>query len=63
MLELAALSAHWDQGGYVCVVCRFVDPSDPSKLFLAQPTETVSQRPEAPKYAANFGVDEAYESL
>lgn len=43
-------------------MCRFVDPSDPSKLFLAQPTEAVSQRPEAPKYAANFGADEAYES-
>lgn len=43
---------------------RFVDPSDPSKLYLAQPSESVTvERPSAPKYAPNYGVDEAYEAM
>lgn len=43
---------------------RFVDPSDPSRLYLAQPSEpAASDRPSAPKYAPNYGVDEAYEAM
>lgn len=43
---------------------RFVDPSDPSRLYLAQPSEpTAPERPSAPKYAANYGVDEPYEAM
>lgn len=44
--------------------CRFVDPSDPSRLYLAQPSEpAAAERPSAPKYAPNYGVDEAYEAM
>ena len=45
-------------------LCRFVDPSDPSKLYLAQPSgPAASERPSAPKYAPNYGVDEDYEDM
>ncbi|DBB16452.1 hypothetical protein WJX82_008645 [Trebouxia sp. C0006] len=46
------------------VATAFVDPSDPSRLYLAQPSEpAASERPLAPKYAPNYGVDEAYEAM
>ncbi|KAL3142799.1 hypothetical protein ABBQ38_003098 [Trebouxia sp. C0009 RCD-2024] len=46
------------------VATAFVDPSDPSRLYLAQPSEpAASERPSAPKYAANYGVDEPYEAM
>ena len=54
--QLAILLTLW--------LCRFVDPSDPSKLYLAQPTEpAASDRPSAPKYASNYGIDETYEAM
>ncbi|DBA76760.1 hypothetical protein WJX79_004284 [Trebouxia sp. C0005] len=46
------------------VATAFVDPSDPSRLYLAQPSEpAASERPSAPKYAPNYGADEAYEAM
>uniref|UniRef100_A0A7S0RKJ1 Uncharacterized protein n=1 Tax=Chlamydomonas leiostraca TaxID=1034604 RepID=A0A7S0RKJ1_9CHLO len=40
----------------------FVDPSDPTTVYLAQPAVPPESRvKQAPKYAANYGEDEAYE--
>lgn len=36
----------------------FVDPNDPTSLFLTQPVAQTTQ--EAPKYASNYGKDESY---
>ena len=44
------------------VATAFVDPSDPSKLALTQPTRE-AEAPSAPVYAANFGDDETYEDM
>lgn len=44
------------------VATAFVDPGDPSKLILTQPTPEATA-PAAPLFAANFGQDEAYESM
>lgn len=40
----------------------FVDPQDPTVLYLAQPLVPPSPAP-PPKYAANYGQDEKYEPL
>lgn len=39
-------------------LCRLVDPSDPSKIFLTHPVGEEDRLPEAPVYASNFGQDE-----
>ncbi|GFR40704.1 hypothetical protein Agub_g1297 [Astrephomene gubernaculifera] len=43
----------------------FVDPADPSTIYLAerQPVGEEQRLPEAPRYAANYGEDEVYESM
>lgn len=42
--------------------CRFVDPSDPSKVYLTQPSQQ-DARVEPPVYATNYGEDEKYEPI
>ena len=39
----------------------FVDPNDPTKIFLTQPVAATTAPP--PKYAANYGQDEVYQPL
>ncbi|KAK9828894.1 hypothetical protein WJX72_002644 [[Myrmecia] bisecta] len=39
----------------------FVDPSDPTKLYLSQPVDDSQRLPTAPKYAATYGANETYE--
>lgn len=39
----------------------FVDPNDPTSLFLTQPVTATT--PSAPTYAANYGEDEKYAPL
>ena len=38
----------------------FVDPNDPTHIFLTQPVGPETRLPNAPVYAANYGEDEAY---
>jgi len=40
-------------------VRRFVDPNDPSQLFLASPVTQEQRLTEQPKYAADYGKAEA----
>ena len=42
--------------------CRFLDPSDPSKVYLTQPSQQ-DARAEPPVYATNYGEDEKYEPI
>lgn len=41
----------------------FVDPSDPSHVFLTQPVGEDKRLHEPPKFAANYGQDEKYEGM
>eukprot|EP00195_Chlamydomonas_chlamydogama_P002390 CAMPEP_0202922856 /NCGR_PEP_ID=MMETSP1392-20130828/78143_1 /ASSEMBLY_ACC=CAM_ASM_000868 /TAXON_ID=225041 /ORGANISM="Chlamydomonas chlamydogama, Strain SAG 11-48b" /LENGTH=224 /DNA_ID=CAMNT_0049616509 /DNA_START=50 /DNA_END=724 /DNA_ORIENTATION=+ len=41
----------------------FVDPSDPTKIYLSQPVDESQRLPDRPKYAANYGQDEVYEDM
>lgn len=41
----------------------FVDPADPSRIILTQPTDDSQRLPAPPKYAANYGDDEVYEPM
>lgn len=41
----------------------FVDPNDPSTVYVVQPTDDSQRLPERPKYAANYGVEETYEDM
>lgn len=41
----------------------FVDPSDPTTIYLVQPVEDSARLPNVPVYAANYGKDEAYAPL
>ncbi len=34
--------------------CRFVDPNDPSQIYLTTPVKDSERLPTAPVYAANF---------
>lgn len=43
--------------------CRFVDPADPSTIFISQPVDDSQRLPSQPKYAQNYGQDEAYEPM
>lgn len=38
----------------------FVDPNDPTRIFLTQPVGPETRLPNAPVYAANYGQDEEY---
>ena len=40
--------------GRACVVRRFVDPSDPTKVFLTSPVDEAHRAPSAPVYAPNY---------
>jgi hypothetical protein len=57
--ELASLSV------YGFFPCRFVDPADPTVVYLSdhQPVDDASRLASAPRYAANYGEDEAYEPM
>lgn len=37
---------------------RFVDPADPTTIYLSQPVGREAQLPAAPKYAASYGQDD-----
>lgn len=52
------LSSHEDINTKVAQA--FVDPSDPTLVYLTQPLGDEARLPTAPKYAANFGANEAY---
>lgn len=41
----------------------FVDPNDPTNIYLTQPISDDQKLKEQPKYAANYGADEKYESM
>jgi len=41
----------------------FVDPSDPTKVFLSQPVEEEKRLKDPPVYAPNYGKDGAYEPM
>lgn len=49
----------------VCWFCRFVDPNDPSRIYLTTPVEDSERLPTAPVYAANFSQtqNETYQDL
>lgn len=47
------LTALW----YACA-CRFVDPNDPSTIYLSQPVDESQRLSYQPVYAANYGKDE-----
>jgi len=48
-----------------CCVCRFVDPNDPSQIYLTTPVKESERLPTAPVYAANFSntQNESYQDL
>jgi hypothetical protein len=37
-----------------CAAHRFVDPNDPSKVYLTSPVRDADRIPTAPQYAPNF---------
>jgi hypothetical protein len=41
----------------------FVDPKDPTTIFLTQPVGPETRLASAPAYAANYGQDERYEPM
>jgi len=41
----------------------FVDPNDPTRVFLSQPVDDSQRLDHAPVYAANYGKDESYEPM
>lgn len=45
------------------VATAFVDPADPSQIYLTQPLDDSDQLPSAPVYASNYGSDERYEPM
>ena len=49
----------------VCCFCRFVDPNDPSRIYLTTPVEDSERLPTAPVYAANFSQtqNESYQDM
>jgi hypothetical protein len=40
------------------VPCRFVDPNDPTTIYLSQPVDESQRLAYQPVYAANYGKDE-----
>ena len=49
----------------VCCLCRFVDPNDPSRVFLTSPVPDSQRIPTVPQYAPNFQQtqNERYEDM
>ena len=49
----------------VCHLGRFMDPNDPSKVFLTSPVPESQRIPTAPQYAPNFQQtqNEAYQDM
>jgi hypothetical protein len=47
----------------ILVSCRFVDPNDPSTIYLSQPVDESQRLDYQPVYAANYGKDEKYEPM
>eukprot|EP01025_Chloroclados_australasicus_P029046 TRINITY_DN2886_c0_g1_i1.p1 TRINITY_DN2886_c0_g1~~TRINITY_DN2886_c0_g1_i1.p1 ORF type:complete len:223 (+),score=33.62 TRINITY_DN2886_c0_g1_i1:102-770(+) len=45
------------------VATAFVDPNDPTRVFLTQPVDESCRLPVAPVYAANYGQPETYEPM
>lgn len=45
------------------VSSAFVDPNDPTTVYLVQPADDVHRLTQQPKYAANYGQDEKYEDM
>jgi len=43
--------------------CRFVDPNDPSTIYLSQPVDDSQRLSYQPVYAANYGKEEKYEPM
>ncbi|MEW5302031.1 MAG: hypothetical protein WDW36_004843 [Sanguina aurantia] len=41
----------------------FIDPADPSTIYLTNPTDECQRLPSAPMYAANYGEDEKYQPI
>jgi len=41
----------------------FVDPNDPSTIYLSQPVDDSQRLSYQPVYAANYGKDEKYEPM
>jgi hypothetical protein len=41
----------------------FVDPNDPSRVYLAQPVDESQRLSYQPKYAATYGHEERYEDM
>lgn len=41
----------------------FVDPNDPSTVYLTQPVDDSQRLKEQPKYAANYGAEEKYQPM
>ncbi len=41
----------------------FVDPSDPTRVYLAQPVDDSQRLSYQPTYAANYGQEERYEDM
>lgn len=56
--ELANHSVMNDQSSQA-----FVDPNDPTQIFLTQPVGPETRLASAPAYAANYGQDEAYDPM
>ena len=50
---------------HTCAAHRFVDPSDPSKVFLTSPVDEAHRAPSAPVYAPNYAATqhERYEPM
>jgi hypothetical protein len=44
-------------------LCRFVDPNDPSTIYLSQPAAESQRLQYQPAYAPNYGQDEKYEPM
>lgn len=42
---------------------RFVDPNDPSTIYLSQPVDESQRLSYQPVYAANYGKEEKYEPM
>jgi hypothetical protein len=48
----------------LCVITyRFVDPNDPSTIYLSQPAAESQRLQYQPTYAPNYGQDEKYEPM
>ena len=46
-------------------ICSFVDPNDPSQIYLTSPVKDSERLPTAPVYAANYSAtqNESYQDM